>query len=174
MWNFFQGALVALLAPTGIWFGWFLQRREKAEDRRHARKDLLREKAERIYLEIEAAQDRSVAYVFRCLADSHGKLTDGESLGPAPNIHRLTALLHMYFPGADDLISNYDIANFNPIQKHSARFQEITDDPAVDTSEKLKRVKESQVECAKETNTTMIEFLGAMRVFMNVEVRKLL
>jgi hypothetical protein len=172
MWEALQSLIVGLLAPAGIWFGWFLQRRDKQEDRTHRRSEILREKAEQIYSEIEAVQERSSRAVFTALRDVHG-MKDEDAKPFDIGMDRLKSLLMMYFPEAAPIIAEYDREIVGPINSHSERFAAVKLKTHLPIQDKLREVKQSALTCTDERNSIVIRFLAKTRAFMDSEVQKL-
>ena len=127
----FELMIPGAFALGGVWLQKQLSQREKATDRQEARRALLREKAEEIYLEIELAQERTMASVMTAIKDLHGAIPS-ENLPVKANLNRidrLKALLHMYFPNAAPILSEFEKASYGPIAKHAETFNELRHGP---------------------------------------------
>lgn len=170
---FVERAFVLLLAPAGIWFGWFLQRRDKKQDREHRQRERLRDKAEEVFAELSAVQDSSKAVVLHALRDFHGGLSEQIDFAPTVQLDRLRALLYMYFPGAEETLYAHAQAAYELSKRHSELIAEVQADQALNPEERLRRVKQSQLDTAQETNTLVMETVGKVSVFMSAEVKKL-
>ena len=172
--SFLEKAFVALLAPAGIWFGWFLQKKDKAEDRAQRQQEWLRQKAEEVYAELSAVQDASKVALLHALRDFQGTLDEPPGFSPDVKFDRLNALLWMYFPGAEQIMVGYTSAIHESATRHSELFAKVQADQSLPVEEKLKRVKQSILEQAQANQRLTTETVGKLTVFMNHEVKKLI
>ncbi|WP_028970337.1 hypothetical protein [Sphingomonas sp. URHD0057] len=172
--SFLEKAFVVLLAPAGIWFGWLLQHKDKAEDRAQQQQERLRDKAEEIYAELSAVQDVSKAALLHALRDLQGTLEGPPGFSPDVKFDRLNALLWMYFPGAEQIMVNHTSAIYESAKKHSELFAKVQGDQSLAVEEKLKRVKQSTLDQAKANQALTTETVAKLTMFMNQEVKKLL
>jgi len=171
---FLEKAFVVLLAPAGIWFGWFLQHKDKAEDRAQGQQERLRDKAEEVYAELSAVQDASKAALLHALRDHQGTLEGPPGFSPDVKFDRLSALLWMYFPGAEQIMVDHTSAIYESAKKHSELFAKVEADQSLAVEEKLKRIKQSTLDKAKADQKLTTETVAKLTMFMNQEVKKLL
>jgi hypothetical protein len=172
MWETLQAIVIGLLAPGGIWLGWYLQRRDKRSESDREKKALLRQKAEQIYEEIEAVRKRNDAALMGAIEYQFRPNTELPELTPA--LGRLRALVNMYFPDGTRLIADYDIAVHKPIKAFGDAIADIESNQEMPVNERLQAMKEARTKCVKEASELLIKLLGELTFFMNDEVGTLL
>jgi hypothetical protein len=171
--HLFEKVFVLLLAPAGIWFGWYLQRKDKAEDQARRQQEQLRAKAEEVFAELSAIQTAAKDAVLHALRDLQGKLEGPPGFSPEVSFDRLNALLWMYFPGAEQIMVDYARGISESATKHSELFAEMEANPGLTLEEKLKRIKQSSLDTANADLTLTIKTVSELRMFMSEQVKKL-
>jgi hypothetical protein len=162
-------ALIGLLGPAGIWFGWWLRQRDKKTDRDEKRRELLRNKAEEIYGEIDRVVARSGEVVVWALDDLSGR---AERPKPQPEIaNRLKALLRMYFPASEPLLKAFEQAVSDAMNGAYGRDEAIRLLPHDD---QLDAMKKNHYEMVQEVHESIITLLRGTYSLMNKEVPALL
>jgi hypothetical protein len=162
-------ALVGLLGPAGIRFGWWLQQRDKKTDRQEKRRELLRNQAEEIYGEIDRVVAPSGAVVMWALDDIS---CGAEGPKPAPEIaNRLKALLRMYFPASDPLLTDFERSVSDAMNAAHRRDEAIRLLPHDD---QVLAMKKNHYEMVQEVHASIITLLRGTYSLMNKEVPALL
>jgi len=173
-WSDFFGTAVTGVAPLiGVYLGAQLQKGAKAEERSERKKELLRQKAEAIYEEMDQVLIRAREAQFLARQPQVG----GSGLGlheSFANTSRLRALSLMYFPGSRPIWEKYALA-VAPL----ANALEMPDDPAEDATEEqleemIATVREMRGQFAEAMTDTAHATIIELRSFLDSEVTKLL
>ena len=172
MWDVIQNIIVGLLAPGGVWLGWMLRQRDKASSERRETQTLLRDKAEEIFREIEAARREGARLSQRALEYAYKPDVELEDL--QVSLDRLTALVTLYFPAGSTCFLPYRTAVAERISVFSTLQQNLQSDQEKALAERLKELKLARAACAQEITLLLIEFLGEVSIFMTSEVQKLI
>jgi hypothetical protein len=101
-----ENALSGFFALAGVALLWLLQRRTRHEDLSRQRNAMLREKAEAIFQELERLTDEGAAAVARMSRFAQDPTVSDKAL--VVDASRLIALMRMYFPDSESIISNYE------------------------------------------------------------------
>ena len=174
MWAAVQSLLIGLLALAGVWFGWYLQRCDKSDARAERTLEILRGKAEEIYELLQTCINESKTATFHAIEDANGLAPGGRPVDHLPSLDRLKALVTMYFPSARPIIEELDRKIFPSLTQHAKLIADLIEKEDLEISDKVHRMRNSQLELARITASETVVAMMKLRGFMDGVVPNLI